>query len=68
MQNHLEDHKFDHKERVARAERERVAKQLRKENKQPNETLFKLGEMLVEAGEALQQQAQPAPQRQRKRA
>ncbi len=59
MQNHLQQHNFDHAERMERAERERLAQELQAEGTQPNVAMLKLGELMVSVGEQLQQRAHP---------
>jgi hypothetical protein len=65
MENHLDLHNFEHQQRLKDAERERLAAQLRSKQAKPNAALAKLGELMVEAGEHLQRQAQPQPRHRR---
>ncbi|MEM6527491.1 MAG: hypothetical protein AAF653_04310 [Chloroflexota bacterium] len=71
MQNHMEQYNLDHAERVAQAERERMARAAvaaAQANRPPNRVMMKLGAALVEAGEQIQAQARQQPQRHRRRA
>jgi len=68
MNNHLQHHEYEHKQRTQNVERDRAIQQAKAERVQTNRVLARTGQLLIKAGERLQQQAQPQPRRQRSRA
>lgn len=60
QQQHLKLHDLEHAQRVKEAQRERLASEYQRQNrhaKQPNMAMHKMGELLVELGEHLQDNA-----------